>query len=79
MSTGGLLEGYELRDDLAKELGVSVETMRRWLRQGRFPRVQLGRFVYVKRSDVKAWMEAGGVDHKRARAIRRGETAGAAI
>lgn len=56
-----LLADYLTREQLAEELKVTTRTLDKWewLRCG--PRkVKIGARVYYKRSDVAAWIEAGG-------------------
>lgn len=53
-----LLSGWISRLDLALELGVTVETLRRWekLRFGP-PCVRAGRKVYYRRDGVHDWLQ----------------------
>ena len=53
-----LLSGWISRLDLALELGVTVETLRRWekLRFGP-PCVRAGRKVYYRRDGVQDWLQ----------------------
>lgn len=53
-----LLVGWISRLDLALELGLSVDTLRRWEAQ-RFgpPCVRAGRKVYYRRAAVEEWLE----------------------
>ena len=55
---GGVLTGWISRLDLALELGLSVDTLRRWEAQ-RFgpPCVRAGRKVYYRRAAVEDWLE----------------------
>ena len=43
--------------DAARYLGVSVETMRWWLKQGRFARVRIGRRVLIPRADLDRYVK----------------------
>ena len=54
----GLLGGWISRLDLALELGVTVETLRRWEGQ-RFgpPCVRAGRKVFYRRDGVRDWLQ----------------------
>jgi hypothetical protein len=67
----GLLGGWISRTDLAQQLGVSEDTLRRWdvLRSGP-PCIRAGRKIYYRRSAVIEWLE----DQERAdlRRARRG-------
>ena len=53
-----LLVGWISRLDLALELGLSVDTLRRWevMRTGP-PCVRAGRKVYYRRAAVEEWLE----------------------
>ena len=53
-----LMVGWISRLDLAQELGLSVETLRRWEAQRMGPpSIRAGRKVYYRRSTVEAWLE----------------------
>jgi len=56
--SGGLLGGWISRTDLAQQLGVSEDTLRRWdvLRSGP-PCIRAGRKIYYRRSAVIEWLE----------------------
>jgi DNA-binding transcriptional MerR regulator len=57
-TSGGLLGGWINRTDLAQQLGVSEDTLRRWdvLRSGP-PCIRAGRKVYYRRATVLEWLE----------------------
>ncbi|WP_296643922.1 helix-turn-helix transcriptional regulator [Roseinatronobacter sp.] len=54
----GVLGGWISRLDLALELGLTVDTLRRWEKR-RFgpPAVRAGRQVYYRRDAVKEWLQ----------------------
>ena len=53
----GLLDEWMSRDDLAKELAVSVDTLSRWETRGFGPPcVRVGRRVLYRRGAVKDWL-----------------------
>lgn len=56
--SGGLLGGWISRADLALQLGVSEDTLRRWdaLRSGP-PCIRAGRKVFYRRGAVLEWLE----------------------
>ena len=57
--SGGLLDGWMSRTELAAELGVCVDTLMRWERRRYGPKcVKAGRKALYKRSTVLAWLEA---------------------
>lgn len=52
---------YRLRDlipagELAKALGVSVETVLEWRREGGLPGYRIGKRVYFLEPELMAWM-----------------------
>ena len=71
-ATAGLLGGWISRLDLALELGVTVDTMRRWEAQ-RFgpPCVRAGRKVYYRRDAVHDWLQLQEVPSPRRAGGRR--------
>ena len=55
---GSLLQGWISRGQLAEELGVCEETLRRWTNARRGPAcVRAGRKIYYRRATVLAWLE----------------------
>jgi len=69
-TSGGLLQGWISRTDLAQELGVCEETLRRWADARRGPVfVKAGRKILYRRSAVLEWLETQeDVSPRRARA-----------
>lgn len=56
--TGTLLQEWISRAELAQELGVCVETLRRWADARRGPAfVRAGRKILYRRSSVLKWLE----------------------
>jgi len=67
--SAGLLGGWISRADLALQLGVSEDTLRRWdaLRSGP-PCIRAGRKVFYRRGAVLEWLEdQEAADLRRAR------------
>lgn len=55
-----LFDGLITPAELAKELGICVETLKRWHRAGKGPpKLMLGRFPYYSKSTVRDWMQSG--------------------
>jgi hypothetical protein len=53
-----LLSGWISRSDLAQELGVCEETLRRWADARRGPPyIRAGRKIFYRRSSVLDWLE----------------------
>jgi transposase len=60
IDTKPLLHDYMSQQDVAEELGVTVETLRRWRVHGAGPRwfrFGLGMRLMYNRQDVKDWIE----------------------
>lgn len=54
----GLLSGWISRTDLALQLGVSEDTLRRWdVLQSGPQSIRAGRKVYYRRATVLEWLE----------------------
>jgi excisionase family DNA binding protein len=51
--SGQLLTAREVAD----ELGVSTETVLRWVRRGELPAFRLGRAVRFREHEIQAWLE----------------------
>ena len=63
---GALLQGWISRTDLAQELGVCEETLRRWADARRGPAfVKAGRKILYRRTAVLDWLEAQEVREPR--------------
>ncbi|MET4102767.1 excisionase family DNA binding protein [Roseovarius sp. MBR-78] len=69
-NTAALLQGWISRTDLARELGVCEETLRRWADARRGPAfVKAGRKILYRRAAVLEWLETQEkVSPRRARA-----------
>ena len=63
---GTLLQGWISRTDLAQELGVCEETLRRWADARRGPAfVKAGRKILYRRTAVLEWLETQEVREPR--------------
>lgn len=59
MTAPALLAGWISRGELARELGISVDTLGRWeARRVGPPCVRAGRKVLYRRSAVQDWLQA---------------------
>ncbi|MBU9710120.1 helix-turn-helix domain-containing protein [Paenibacillus sp. AK121] len=59
MGTDKLLDGMVSRQDLAQQLGLSADTLRRWEAEGDGPAsIRVGRRVLYRVSVVNAWLRA---------------------
>lgn len=49
-------------DEIAQHIGVSTDTVHRWIRQRDMPAHKAGRLWKFKVSQVDAWLQAGEAD-----------------
>lgn len=49
-------------DEISKHLGVSKETIYRWVEKGRVPAHKVGRQWKFKVSEVDKWVTSGGAE-----------------
>lgn len=47
-------------DEISKYLGVSSDTVYRWINKHSMPAHRVGRFWKFKKEQVDAWVESGG-------------------
>ena len=52
-------ERWLSREEIAKHLGVSKETIRSWIRKETIPYHKVGRQYKFKASEVDKWVESG--------------------
>ena len=61
----GEIEGRWLSvEEIGKYLGVSSDTIYRWIDSRGMPAHRMGRFWKFKKEQVDAWVEAGGAKDK---------------
>jgi hypothetical protein len=54
----GILDGYALIEDAAKDFGLHPATLRRWTKKpGGLPFTRLGRKIYLHIPTTRAWVE----------------------
>jgi excisionase family DNA binding protein len=51
-------------DEICRHLGVSKDTVYKWIDKHDMPAHRMGRLWKFKVSQVDAWIEAGGADEK---------------
>ena len=69
---GPVLAGWISRADLARELGLSEDTLRRWEGRRIGPAcVRAGRRVYYRRAAVEDWLTAQETTRQAGRRARR--------
>ena len=52
-------ESWGSLDEIARHVGVSQDTIHRWIRNREMPAHKVGRLWKLKASQVDAWVEAG--------------------
>lgn len=60
-------------DEIAKHLGVSKDTVYRWIEDRGLPAHRMGRLWKFKASEVDEWVRLGGADPQRPGSTQRGE------
>jgi excisionase family DNA binding protein len=54
-----VLDEWITRDDLAKQLTLTTDTLARWATQGTGPaRIKVGRRVFYRKSAVEKWLKS---------------------
>ena len=45
--------------DAVRSLACSEAMLRKWIHQGKLPRVKVGRLTRIRQSDIEAWVRVG--------------------
>ncbi len=57
--TEAVLAGWITRNELARELGITTDTLGRWAAQRKGPAyVKAGRKIFYRRDVVRAWLQS---------------------
>lgn len=57
--TAGVLAGWITRNELARELGITTDTLGRWAAQRKGPAyIKAGRKIFYRRDVVRAWLQS---------------------
>lgn len=59
-------------EEIAEHLGVSKETIYRWLEKGRIPSHRVGKLWKFQASEVDTWVKDGGAQDASHRNISKG-------
>jgi excisionase family DNA binding protein len=59
-------------DQISKYLGVSSDTVYRWIDGHNMPAHRMGRLWKFKKDEVDKWVKSGGADRYRERTGRKG-------
>lgn len=46
--------------DIAEHLGITMETVRKWIKSGEIPCIRIGKLWKFKKSEVDTWLKSGG-------------------
>lgn len=58
-----ILEPWLSVEEIAGHLGISKETIYRWLEKGKIPAHKVGKLWKFRPSEVDQWVLAGGANH----------------
>lgn len=64
MSNININEPWASTKEIAKHLGVTVETIRKWTKAGQIPCSRVGKLWKFKKSEVDRWVKAGMAEEK---------------
>ncbi len=53
--------------EIARQMGVSKPTVRRWIKQGYLPAVRIGAVIRIKQSDFAAFLAWHAIDNAASR------------
>lgn len=51
-------------EEISKHLGVSIDTVYRWIDKHEMPAHRMGRFWKFKKNEIDSWVKAGGAADK---------------
>ena len=60
MSDYNINEPWVSTKEIAEHLGVTMETVRKWIKVGNIPCSRVGKLWKFKKSEVDAWIKSGG-------------------
>jgi excisionase family DNA binding protein len=53
------LEGWLTQDEAAEKLHIALDTMRRYVREGRFPRTKVGKRYLIPARAIEDFLQSG--------------------
>ncbi len=65
------LEPWLSVEEIAQYLGVSKETIYRWLEKGMIPAHRMGKLWKFKPSEVDDWITSGGAERQDSKGVTR--------
>lgn len=60
MSEQNINEPWVSTKEIAEHLGVTMETVRKWIKASTIPCSRMGKLWKFKKSEVDAWVKSGG-------------------
>lgn len=60
MAEMNINEPWVSTKEIAEHLGVTMETVRKWIKAGNIPCSRVGKLWKFKKSEVDAWVKSGG-------------------
>ena len=60
MSEININEPWVSTKEIAEHLGVTMETVRKWIKAGTIPCSRVGKLWKFKKSEVDVWVKSGG-------------------
>lgn len=60
MSDSNINEPWVSTKEIAEHLGVTMETVRKWIKSSTIPCSRMGKLWKFKKSEVDAWVKSGG-------------------
>jgi len=55
-------EPWASTKEIAEHLGVTMETVRKWIKVGSIPCFRVGKLWKFKKSDIDKWVKSGGAE-----------------
>ncbi len=52
-----LFDNLISKEEISRELGISVKTVSNWMSKGKLPSIKIGRKNYAIRSSLEIWFE----------------------
>jgi excisionase family DNA binding protein len=68
------LEGWLTQEEAAEKLHIALDTMRRYVREGRFPRTKVGKRYLIPTSAIEEFLIGGLLVGPREATPRKAET-----
>jgi excisionase family DNA binding protein len=60
LTESNIIEPWVSTKEIAEHLGVTMETVRKWIKLETIPCSRMGKLWKFKKSEVDAWVKSGG-------------------